>query len=223
MSPSAVDPPRSALVVAAHADDEALGCGGTIAKLARQGWAVDVVVVTDGVITARGGSQDNREAAAEAGKLLGVEPPRYLGFPDQRLDQVALADLSNALLEQVGAPSLVLTHSSQDLNADHRLVAEAVRIVFRPAGPPVSVLEFEVPGAAFWNGQTFEANYFVDISADLDTKLAAFSTYTREQRAAPHPRSLEGISRLARYRGTQVMVDAAEAFRVVRGFEGQLP
>lgn len=214
---------RHAIVLAAHADDETLGCGGTIAKLTRQGWRVDIVIVSDGVVTARGSQQDNREDARAACKLLGVEPPRFLGFPDQRLDEVSMMELSQTLVPLTDGPDLVMTHATADLNLDHRLIAEAARIAWRPTERAVSILEFEIPASAYWNGQTFAANYYVDISDTLDVKLAALSAYTTEARAAPHPRSPEGVAHLAHYHGGHAATDAAEAFRLLRGFEGQLP
>ena len=215
--------PRHAIVIAAHADDETLGCGGTIAKLTRQGWRVDVVIVSDGVVTARGLEQDNREDARAACKLLGVEEPTFLGFPDQRLDQVSMVELSNALVPLADGPDLVLTHGTTDLNRDHRLIAEAVKIAWRPQDRAVSILEFEIPASAYWNGQVFAPNYFVDITDTLDAKLAALSAYTTEAKAAPHPRSPEGVATLAHHHGGHAATGAAEAFRVLRAFEGQLP
>ncbi|MCB1018133.1 MAG: PIG-L family deacetylase [Acidimicrobiales bacterium] len=214
---------RHAIVIAAHADDETLGCGGTIAKLTRQGWRVDVVIVSDGVVTARGMEQDNREDARAACKLLGVDAPTFLGFPDQRLDEVSMVELSNAMVPLADGPDLVMTHATADLNRDHRLIAEAVRIAWRPQTRPVSILEFEIPASAYWNGQTFAANYFVDITDTLDVKLAALSAYTTEAKAAPHPRSPEGVAHLAHYQGGHAATGAAEAFHLLRGFEGQLP
>lgn len=214
---------RHAIVIAAHADDETLGCGGTIAKLTRSGWRVDVVIVSDGVVTARGTEQDNREDARAACALLGVGEPRFLGFPDQRLDEVSMAELSQSLVPLADGPDLVLTHADADLNLDHRLVAEAVRVAWRPQDRAVSILEFEIPASAYWNGQTFAPTYYVDISDTLEVKLAALSSYATEAKAAPHPRSPEGVAHLARYHGGHAATRAAEAFRLLRGFEGQLP
>ncbi len=220
--PTGTDP-RHAIVIAAHADDETLGCGGTIAKLARAGWRIDVVIVSDGVVTARGTEQDNREDARAACKLLGVDEPHFLGFPDQRLDEVSMMELSQTLVPLTDGPDLVMTHATADLNRDHRLIAEATRIAWRPQDRAVSILEFEIPASAYWNGQTFAANYYVDITDTLDVKLAALSCYTTEAKAAPHPRSPEGVAHLAHYHGGHATTDAAEAFRLLRGFEGQLP
>jgi len=215
--------PRHALVVAAHADDETLGCGGTIAKLAADGWRVEVVIVADGVVTARGTTQDNRPDARAACALLGVGEPTFLGFPDQHFDEVSMVDLSNALVALRDGPDLVLTHATADLNRDHRLVAEAVRIAWRPQDRAVSVLEFEIPASAYWNGQTFAPNYYVDVTDTLEAKLAALGAYGTEARTPPHPRSPEAVATLARYHGGHALTGAAEAFRVVRAFEGQLP
>ncbi len=210
-------------MLAAHADDETLGCGGTIAKLARAGWRVDLVVVSDGVVTARGHRQDNRPHAEAAAAALGVAPPRYLGFPDQHFDRVSMLDLSQALVPFTDGPDLVLTHATTDLNVDHRRVSEAARIAWRPLVRAVSILEFEIPASAQWNGTAFAANYFVDISTTLDAKLVALAAYTAESRPPPHPHSGESVQNLARLHGSSAATTAAEAFRLVRGFEGQLP
>ena len=112
------------MVLVAHTDDETLGCGATAALLAGRGWDVDVVILTDGVITARGGDPiDNREQCDQACELLGIKPPTLLGFPDQQLDRESLTDLSTAVADLGRSPDLIITHSDHDLNVDHRLTA----------------------------------------------------------------------------------------------------
>ncbi len=215
---------RSALVLVAHADDESLGCGGTIPKLVRDGWAVDVVILSDGVVSARGDTiQDNRADADAACRVLGVGPPTILGFRDQFFDDVPMAELANSVFELGLQPDLILTHADTDLNSDHRLVAEVAKIIGRPRRKPVSILACEVPGTTMWNGQVFPGNYYVDISDTLDLKLEAFSKYGNEIQEPPGTWSLSGIELLARYHGMQVGVAAAESFVVVRAMGGLLP
>jgi len=212
-----------AVIVAPHADDETLGAGGLIVRLVRGGWSVRVVIVADGVVTARGTRQDNRDDARAACGILGIAPPDFLGFPDQALDTVPMAKLAAAVTEAVAGVDLLVTAGSDDLNRDHRLVAEAVRIAARPRPRPVSILEAEIPSTAFWNGQPFAANYYVDITEELETKLRAFEQYSHELQPFPHPWSREGLTLLARYHGMQAGYGAAEAFRLVRGYAGLLP
>lgn len=217
------DETRRALVLAAHADDETLGCGGTIQKLVRRGWSVDVVILADGVVRARSGEQDNRQGALNACALLGVGSPRFLGFPDQRFDAVPVADLANAVGQLQLEPDLILTHAATDLNRDHSLCCEVAKIVGRPRRKPISILGFEVPCSSFWDGTPFPANYFVDISSEIDTKISAFECYVNEIQYYPHPWSREGLKLLAQYHGMQAGLGFAEAFTVIRGYEGRLP
>lgn len=212
-----------ALILVAHADDESLGSGGTIPKLVRAGWRVDVVFLADGIVRARGAEQDNRPGALAACRILGVPEPRFLGFPDQRFDEVPMADLANAVGSLGLEPDLIITHAQTDLNRDHRLVSEVARIVGRPKRKPVSILESEIPSTTFWNAQQFPANYYVDITDELETKIQAFEQYVHEVQPYPHPWSREGLTLLAQYHGMQSAFTYAEAFRLVRGYEGRLP
>lgn len=214
---------RRALVLVAHADDETLGAGGTLAKLAAAGWIVDVVILSDGIVTVRGHNQDNRADCTRACGLLGLQPPQFLGFPDQYFDREPIADLANAVSALQLAPNLIISHVDSDLNRDHRIVAEVARIVGRPKDRPIALLGCEIPGTTAWNGQIFAANYFVDIDATIDRKIAAFKAYGNEIRGPSHPWSEEGLRILARYHGLQSGVEYAEAFHVIRGFEGLLP
>ncbi len=214
---------RTALVLVAHADDETLGAGGLAQRLVASGWSVKTVILSDGVIAARGGAQDNRPDAFEACRCLGIGDPVFLGFPDQRFDQVAVADLAGAVLGLGIEPDLVITHVETDLNLDHRLTAQVAKIVGRPRRKPVSILGCEIPNTSFWNGVPFPANYYVDITTGLDRKIEAFSKYRGEIQAFPHPWSSEGLRVLAQYHGMQCGVPFAEAFQLIRGYAGLLP
>ena len=214
---------RHAVIVAPHADDETLGAGGLIVRLLREQWSVRVVIVSDGVVTARGQAQDNRDHASAACARLGVAPPTHLGFPDPAFDTIPMSRLASAVAEATAGADLVVTTAETDLNRDHRLVSEAVRIAARPRGRPISILEAEIPSTTFWNGQPFPANYYVDITDTLETKILAFEEYLNEVQPFPHPWSREALTLLARYHGMQAGVPMAEAFRLVRGYAGKLP
>ncbi len=212
------------MVLVAHTDDETLGCGATAALLAGRGWDVDVVILTDGVITARGGDPiDNREQCDQACELLGIKPPTLLGFPDQQLDRESLTDLSTAVADLGRSPDLIITHSDHDLNVDHRLTAEVARIVARPLRKPVALLACEIPANTAWNGVAFPANYYVDVTDTIDTKIEAFACYRDEVQPSPGPLSLDGLRRLAELHGAHIGVGAAEAFTLIRGIDGRLP
>jgi N-acetylglucosamine malate deacetylase 1 len=212
--------PSVALALFAHADDETLAAGGTLALLADRGWAVHVVVVGDGQVTARaeGTVQDNRDDARGACDALGVGEPAFLDFPDQRLDTVAVADLVNVARQAAPPADLVVTNSAADLNEDHRIVSHVARVLARPLDRPVTLLEGETPGGPAWNGEAVAHNWYVDITSTLDRKLAALACYTGETPVWPHPRSPEGVEALARATGAACGLGLAEGFRLVRGF-----
>lgn len=216
-------PKRNALILAAHADDETLGAGGTIAKLVKRGWDVDIVIMSDGIVRARGKVQDNRGDARRACRALGAKDPRFLGFPDQKFDEVAMADFAGAVGALGLEPDLVITHVDTDLNMDHRLTCEAAKIAARPKSRPVSILGSEIPNTTFWNGVPFPANYYVDITEELDAKVRAFSKYRNELQPFPHPWSEKGLRLIAEYHGMQCGFRFAEAFLLIRGYEGRLP
>lgn len=213
------------LIVAAHPDDEVLGCGGTIAKLADNGVSVHVVFLADGVYSREGESRTEelsarRHAAEKACDILGVSSVSFGDFPDNRMDTVPMLEITKTVEGYLREyrPATVFTHHISDVNIDHRRTLEAVTIACRPQiGNSVkSILSFEVPSSTEWqlpgNAPTFAPNWFVDISATLDRKMAALHAYEFEMRDWPHPRSLRGVEHLAKWRGATVGVDAAEAF-----------
>ena len=218
---------KSVLILAAHPDDEVLGCGGTIANLADQGVQVHVAFLADGVFSrneernAQQAALDARRAAAgQACEVLGVTSFSFGDMPDNRIDSLALLDIVRpieALIEK-WQPDAVFSHHAGDVNIDHRRLHEAVVTACRPqAGHPVrTLLFFEIPSSTEWqtpgSGPVFAPNWFVDISSTLERKMAALDAYSAEMRPWPHPRSRPGVEHLARWRGATVGVEAAEAF-----------
>ena len=218
---------KSILVVAAHPDDEALGCGGTIARHAISGSRVHVVFVADGV-TSRlnvGGEELTRrqQATKQAHDILGICSTTFLGMPDNRLDSLSLLDIVQPLEAIVAQlmPEIVYTHHYGDLNVDHRVTHQAVMTACRPLpGSTVrEILTFEVMSSTEWGSvglAPFLPNLFMDIGAQLEVKMRALEAYGLEMRASPHSRSLAHIQSLAQHHGNCLGVDAAEAFMVMR-------
>lgn len=218
---------QSILILAAHPDDEVLGCGGTIAKFADEGAIVHVAFLADGVFSRAGGEADQQlelaarhTAARKSCEILGVKSVSFGDFPDNRMDMTPLLDITQAveILIAKHQPKMVFMHHVGDVNIDHRRMHEAVVTACRPQlGHPVkTLLCFEVPSSTEWqfsgSAPAFTPNWFVDISTTLERKLAALEAYSTELRAWPHPRSREGVEHLAHWRGATVGVDAAEAF-----------
>ena len=218
---------KSILILVAHPDDEVLGCGGTIAKMADNGSVVHVAFFADGVFSRCGNqiaqTQDlkiRRSKAQKACDILGVKSVIFGDFPDNRMDTIALLDIAKVVESLIAEhqPDTVFTHHAGDVNIDHRRMHEAVVIACRPQSEHSvkTLLCFEVPSSTEWqlpgSAPPFMPNWFVDISRTFDRKLSALQAYASELRDWPHPRSMQGIEHLAHWRGATVGVDAAEAF-----------
>jgi LmbE family N-acetylglucosaminyl deacetylase len=216
------------LVVAAHPDDEVLGCGATIARHADAGDTVEILILGTGALSRGGAGPGDAERlanqAAEAARILGARRARVLDLPDNRFDGVDLLEIIRRVdveIRRVG-PEVVYTHHAGDLNVDHRRTFQAVLTACRPQGPGGvrKILSFEVPSSTEWQSPTsgpgFRPNFFVDVGATMARKEAALAAYAGEVRPFPHPRSAEAIRALGAWRGASAGLHAAEAFELVR-------
>lgn len=224
---------QNILIVAAHPDDEILGCGGTAARLSMEGQSVHILILGEG-ITSRSDKRDRRTKAAEinglkksaaaAGRIVGVDGSYLCDFPDNRFDTVPLLDIVKTV-EQYKKdlrPDAVFTHHRGDLNIDHRITFKAVLTAFRPINGERAraIYSFEVPSSTEWGapspGTSFTPNFFVDITDTLELKIKAMRRYVSEVREFPHPRSKKAMRITGARWGIQVGCSAAEAFEVVR-------
>ena len=204
----------SVLVVAAHPDDEVLGCGGTIARHADSGDHVQVLIVAEGS-TSRQQERDRSQvlnelsalakAAKTAGSILGAAGVELLDLPDNRLDSLDRLDLIKCIEERVERhqPECVYVHHAGDVNVDHRRLHEAVVTACRPTPGHVvkRLLSFEVASSTEWqppgSALAFQPNWFVDISDQWERKREALMAYSSEMRDWPHARSLKALKFLA--------------------------
>lgn len=220
---------KSVLVVAAHPDDEVLGCGGTIARHAAAGDRVTILILGEGVTSRdrkrnptrrRRALASLRRSAQQAGRRLGAARVVQHRFPDNRFDGVELLELVKTV-EAAAAeikPAVVYTHHGGDLNLDHRLTHQAVLTAFRPlpGRPAPTLYAFPVPSSTEWGLAPFAPTVFVDIAATLPAKLRALACYPGETAPFPHPRSPEAIRAQAMVWGSASGLPAAEAFALVR-------
>ncbi len=220
------------LVLAAHPDDEVLGCGGTIARLTDEGKDVHVRILGEGV-TSRYQTPEEAPAAKieelhassrRAANILGVKSHDILGLPDNRFDTVPLLDIVKVIERYVHRlnPRTVFTQNGGDLNIDHQRTYRAALTATRPMeGASVeAVYAYEVASSTEWAFQSFSpefsADTYVDISGTLEMRVEALGAYELETRRFPHPRSPQGQRILARRWGSIIGCDAAEAFSTVR-------
>ena len=212
---------RRVLVIAAHPDDEVLGCGGTVALHTRAGDEVTAVIACEGESLRYGpGGVGQAEHMRRAARTLGLADTRPLGLPDQRIDTRSLLDLVvplERIVRELG-PAVIYCQFGGDANRDHELLFRAALVATRPLEPFIeAVYTFETASSTEWGyPRSFVPDTWVDISETLEQKLSAMACYESEVRAYPHPRSLDALRHRARAWGNQCCMDAAEVFMTVR-------
>jgi LmbE family N-acetylglucosaminyl deacetylase len=216
---------KTILVIAAHSDDEALGCSGVIAKHIAEGDDVHLLFMTDGVTSRSGsGDVDNRLTSAQvASKILKVSSFTNLNFPDNQMDSIPLLGIVKEVENKISElqPEIIYTHHIGDLNVDHQITHKAVVTACRPQ-PSFCVEEiyaFEVLSSTEWSApgvEPFSPNVYIDITDYIDIKKQVLEVYSEEMRQPPHSRSIDNALRLNALRGNSVGVDYAEAFELIR-------
>lgn len=221
------------MVFAPHPDDEVLGVGGTIAKRVSEGHNVYVVIVTKGYPPTFDKElvEAGRCEAERAHKYLGVKKTIFLDFPALSLDKTNRAKLNGAfskLIDEYSPREIYIPHIG-DMHIDHREVAEAVMVAARPFdGSSVErIYSYETMSETGWHipdsTRNFVPNTFVSIGEDfLKQKKYALYLYASQIKEYPNARSTEAIDSLARYRGSLVSCNAAEAFCLIRQVERRL-
>lgn len=210
------------LILAAHPDDETLGCGGTIARLSREGHEIHLLTFTDGIGAREEG--DRRSVLWDVSRVLGIKKFQSFNFPDNQMDSVPLLSVVKKIEDYLEKnnlnPDWVMTHSPDCLNIDHRTVYNATLTAFRGLSHynPIKIMCYEVPSSSEWNPmKKFMPNFYVSLSTkDFEKKMSALKVYADEIREFPHPRSFVNIDALSRATGSEVGYEKSEKFMIVR-------
>jgi len=217
------------LVIAPHADDEILGCGGIINKYSNEGHEVIILIATNASKGApelyKQSKVDNvRKEALTAHKLLGVSETLFLEFPAPKLDVYPIYKMANNIAEIIAKykPTTLFVPHRGDIHKDHLRIFDATMVAVRPINncPVKKILAYETLSETEWavpNGENyFIPNVYISIKDNLDNKIKAFEKFQSQIKQFPHPRSIETIKSLAHYRGSTVGYQAAEAFKLIR-------
>ena len=210
------------LIFAPHNDDEVLGAGGTLSKFANQGNDVFVCEVTSGenkVIVDKIKSE-----ALKAHAIIGVKQTFFLDLPVVAINQVPVSEINEKMLEivKIVDPEIAFIPHKGDIHTDHVEVAKSAMVALRPVTAPnlKAIYAYETLSETEWNipsvENVFIPNVWSDISNYLDIKLQAMNCYQTQIKEFPHPRSLEAIEALAKYRGSNICVKYAESFMLIR-------
>lgn len=216
---------KKILVIAAHPDDEILGCGGTIFKLKKNN-RFKIIFLTNGV-SARSKNKDKilkrKKECEKLFKYLKIGKPTFFNLPDNQLDKLPLLKIVKEIEKVIKSfkPEIVFTHYENCLNIDHQIAYRATITACRPIKnvPVKKILSFEVLSSTEWGvfkKKTFQPNYYFEIDKEIKNKIKAMKFYKSELKNYPHSRSLKGIEALAKFRGISSGFKFAEGFMLVR-------
>ena len=206
------------LVLAPHADDESIGCGGSIVLHTQNGDPVKVLFLTDGAMGDFSGKYTKEEyidiregEAGEACSVLGVDDTVFWREPDRGLK--ASEDNINKLSALLGqyAPGLIYAPSPFEFHPDHRAAAEMLWRAIQKSGINCKILFCEINTA-------IRVNALVDISPVVDKKKAACNSYRSQIDNTPYTDIAIGFNR---FRSLPVSVQSqyAEGFFVTSSEE----
>lgn len=224
--------PKKILVIAAHPDDEVLGCGGTIAKHIKLGDKVYCLFLGKGKSSRNFKNESYlkkeqailKKEAEKAAKILGISKTFFENFPDQQYDTIPFLKIVKSIekIKNKIKPEIVFTHHQGDLNLDHQITFKAVLTACRPLRNETvkELYSFEIPSSTEWGipkkKNYFMPNFFIDVSDTFNKKIEALEAYKSEIRKYPHPRSLKSVEIIARRWGTIVEKELVESFEIIR-------
>lgn len=180
------------MVFAPHADDEVLGCGGTLAKYAHGGSEIRVVYMTDGrngnpAYTAEGLIQKRREEATEGLKVLGCRDPVFLGYPDSGLicnkeseDRIA------SLIDEYG-PDAIFSPYYIDNHIDHVRTASIIAGALKHRTGDIDCYCYEV-----WS--VLPPNVIFDISGEMAKKIEAIGKHESQIELIDYVEKIVGLN-----------------------------
>lgn len=216
----------TALVIAPHADDETLGCGGTMLKLIASRTPVHWMIVTDMIPELFSPERFARreQEIDQVAKDYGVDSVIRCKLPTTKLDTLPIADMVSAIAPHVKeiAPATLFLPYAGDAHSDHAAVfkaASACTKTFRFKSVR-RVLIYETLSETDFgvdpDVSNFRPNSFSDVSDFIDRKIAILRHYAGEMGEHPFPRSESSIRSLATLRGTVAGVRYAEAFMTIK-------
>tara|TARA_Y100000996_G_scaffold408091_1_gene386612 strand:+ start:8191 stop:8859 length:669 start_codon:yes stop_codon:yes gene_type:complete len=216
------------LVIAPHADDEILGCGGTLLRKIDEGHTVGLIIVTSMKENEGWNEKAINKRKKEILKIqkelkIKKEHLYQLDLPSTKLDTLPLEKIVKKISEVFNLfhpEELFLPHPG-DAHSDHRVSFEASISCtkwfrFNCLKKIFTYETISETDASLNSFLPFTPNTFIDVSKTIDRKCDLMKIYESEIKDFPFPRSEEAIKALAKYRGSQSGYMAAEAFCLLR-------
>lgn len=208
------------LILAAHPDDETLGCGATISKLSSEGHNIHLLTFTDGVGSRDNNLENRNTKLQEVSSILGINNFLSGTFPDNEMDSISMLTVCKFIDRSINfQPDIIFTHFIEDLNIDHQIVTKAALCVFRPQfGHKMKIYSYYVPSSTDYNSIShYNGNSYINVSdIDVTKKLNALAIYDTEMREYPHSRSYKNVENLMKVWGSEVGVEYCEKFKLIR-------
>ena len=223
------------LVICAHPDDEVLGCGGTLLKHKKNKDQINILFVFEGSSGRYNSKKDikaikdlkkRENSAIKVASKLKAKSIKFLNYQNLIINSSIQLKITKDISEVIKRidPNVIYTHSSKDLNIDHRTCLESVLVATRPdkKSSLKKLLCFEIPSSTEWAHNifgNFSANYFVNIEKFLKEKLSLLKYYNYEMKVFPYPRSNENIIAQSKVIGSTCGFKHAERFEVIKIFD----
>ncbi len=214
------------LAVSVHPDDETLGCGGTLLKHNEKGDKIFWLILTranDKITSIPNIVNLQKQYVNKVAATYNFEDFKQLSFLTTELDGYPFGEIILEISKYIDQiqPSAIYLNFNNDVHSDHRIAFEAVYSCTKNFRYPFieKILMYETLSetefAPAIQNNAFVPNVFVDISPFMEKKLEIMKLFTTEQMAEPYPRAMSSIRALARYRGSRIGVEYAEAFMLL--------
>lgn len=209
---------HTVLAMGAHPDDMELEAGGTLAKFAKKGYDVYLLILTAGGYTDINGKtyvdEELRSEAKEATKILGIKDIMFLSYPTKDLPAngeiiTKVDSIVNELL-----PDVFISHHPFDSHQDHKSAADIMFAVSRQGRVKNVLSASTLPYRP--NVFAFRPQFYVDITETLETKLNAIRAYKTQYTKFGSEVLIEHVKGMAKTYGWAMGYEYAECFEVIR-------
>ena len=224
---------KKVLVIAAHPDDEVVGCGGTLLKLKKTNHEINFVFLSDGVLGKLNKNSSQNEIkrrvlkrqnqAKRVGKILNCRKIYFLNYPNLQLHKCDKLEIIKKLIDILNLirPDIIFIHSNKDLNPDHRIANECSITALRPVlkKNPKEIFSYEIPSSTDWalyQYGIFRPTLFFDIKKEIKLKKKLLDVYKSEMWNNPHPLSKNYLIRYASTCGSTSALEFCERFEVIK-------